>query len=149
MRNQNTVTESVSIDWTYTIIGTLALITASYLISYLISWIPKKKQKEKIVAKVEQTTELELATLKEIMLELSKRGYSFIFAGYKDKNTNDTMYWLNTPEFITPIHLCQGIIDICAEALEKERTDYRILNLLFSIQLILETMFSSPEGKEE
>ena len=99
------------------------------------------------MAKVEQTTELELATLKQCMLELSKRGYSFIFAGYKDKETNDTIYWLNTPEFITPVNLCQGIIDICAEALEKEGTDHRILNLLFSIQLILETMFSAAEGQ--
>jgi hypothetical protein len=87
---------------------------------------------------------LEWATLEQLMTELNKRGFEFIFSGHKGKELK--MYF-GTEEYITPVRLASEIIDTCLIELDKNKTDDRIMNLLTSVSLILNTLFC--EVKDE
>jgi hypothetical protein len=82
--------------------------------------------------------ELQLATLEDIMHELEKRDYKFIFSGY---HNGKFMFWCGTQDFLVPILLANRLIKLCFNQLRNQNMDKRLLEMLQGILLIMDVLF--------
>jgi hypothetical protein len=92
--------------------------------------------------------ELQLATLQQILCELRRRKYQFVFSclAPHDNDNDIVQVHLGTDELVTPIRLSGEVMDCILTIFEKNKINNAATKILGSILLQLEVLFGEEFG---
>ncbi len=96
--------------------------------------------------------ELELATLGQILQELRKRGYRFIFVAdciYGKAKEGNCKIHFGTDDLVQPIRLAAEVFDMVLEILQKNNHNDAVTKTLTSILLQIDILFGQRGNSNE